>query len=763
MQNTRRHLSPLSTAFAALLLASALLLPAAITATTHPLPHDIRAKLSPQLRTLLTKNDGSPRSTPSAAKAENELRVCAFVQVADSNADVLTASGCRILAQWGDIFIADMPLSRIEGIAAGPSVCRIEAERGGSVTLDSMSIFTNATPVYEGEHLPQAFTGRGVVMGIQDIGFDLTHPTFYSADGSTYRIKRLWDMLSPQADGNAMYVGAEYAGEEALLAHSHSHDGTTQWHGTHTLGIAAGSGAGSRYKGMAPESDICLVSNAVSGDEEYIDSADYYRYTHATDALGFKYIFDYAQSQGKPCVISFSEGSVQTLRDDDLLYYEALRRMTGKGRIIVSSAGNRGTMRNYVHKPQGRASAGTFCIAGGTQFAAAMQSDAPTTVRAILYNVGNASFTSPRVTTNGANVVINLSTADVTAAADSCISDTLIADGKRWVFTAEAYPSSSGRGLLGMDITVDGPRYLGFNTPLSLELVGAESDAEMFCQSGEMRGDAANPEIDDAESSHNINSPASAPAVICVGGTACRPTYTNIDGDTISQWWGASGGRGTYSSVGPTFDGRMKPEVMAPGANIVSALNRAYNEQHPDELRQWTVAEQTFRGQRYGWVSTGGTSMASPAVGGIIALWLQACPTLSPTDVLGVIARTSKPCGDYGPMPNNFCGYGMIDAYAGLLDVLGLTGIQDLSATAASGVRVRVGHGGVLHLCFDEAPTVGAVFTLYDLQGRRLMQTRLDSEAKEHRIATGAPAGVYAIQIDSADRQARGSMLVRLE
>lgn len=699
---------------------------------------------------------------PSATKEEAELRVCAFVQVADSDASTLTSAGCRVLAQWGDIFIADMPLSRVGTLASESNVCRIEAERGSTPTLDSMALFTNALPAYEGHNLPQAFTGRGVVVGIQDIGFDLTHPTFRSADGSTFRISRLWDMLSDSTDGSPMYVGREYTDEDALLGHAHSRDGITQWHGTHTSGIAAGSGAGSIYKGMAPESDICLVSNAVNGDEVYIDSADYYRYTHATDALGFKYILDYAQSQGKPCVISFSEGSVQTLHDDDMLYYEALRRMTGPGRIIVSSAGNRGVTRNYVGKPLGRASAGTFCIAAGTQFEAATQSNGPLTVRSILYNVENFSSTSPRVAAQGSNAVVCLSTSDVTAAPDSCLSDTIISCNKRWVVSASAYPSSSGKGLLAMDIMVEGPKPLGFSTPLSIELVGAECSAEMFCQNGEMRADAANPGIDDAESSHNINSPSSAPAVICVGGTACRPVYANLDGDTITQWWGTSGERGYYSSVGPTFDGRTKPDIMAPGANIVSARSSVYDELHPTDLKQWTVAEQTFNGRRYGWIATGGTSMSSPAVAGIIALWLQAQPTLSPDNVMGVIARTSKPCGDYGPLPNNYCGYGMIDAYAGLLDVLGLTGIDGLEANNPRGVSIGVKPGGVLQISFNEAPVGTVGITLYDTSGRKHAQARLEGGCREYTISTGVPAGVYAVQIDTNGKRQHGSVLVRI-
>ena len=76
--------------------------------------------------------------------------------------------------------------------------------------------------------------------------------------------------------------------------------------------------------------------------------------------LGFKYIFDYAQSKGQPCVINFSEGSPQDFRGDAVLYFEALRRLTGPGRILVSAAGNNSTDPTYFRKPAGTASAGTF-------------------------------------------------------------------------------------------------------------------------------------------------------------------------------------------------------------------------------------------------------------------------------------------------------------------------------------------------------------------------------------------------------------------
>ena len=720
-------------------------------------------KLSSGLRTLISaENAAALRHGAAHTVAQNSRRVCAFVQVKDADKAALADNGCKVLAQFGDIFIADVPLRSVGRMVSDTRISRIEAEKGNSLTLDSMSIFTDATPVYEGKQLPQAFTGRGVVVGIEDVGFDLAHPTFYSSDGTRYRIKRLWDQLSADTVSSGMYVGAEYASQEALLNYGHSRDGITQLHGTHTLGIAAGSGAGTAYVGMAPESDICLVSNAVNGDEQYIDSADIYKYTYATDALGFKYIFDYADSQGKPCVISFSEGSSQDLRGDDMLYYEVLRRMTGPGHIIVSSAGNNGVVRNYVGKPYGRTSAGTFCISAGTKFCVTTQSRGALSMRITLYNAGNCTSSSPHVSMQGGNTVVKFSTDDVTASADSCLRDTFVVGGKTHVVSTTAYPSCYDSSRLAMDIVVEGPKLLGFVSPLSMELVGEESEADMYCMYGEMRGDKANTDIDDAESSHNINSPASAPAVICVGGTACRPVYKNLDGDTVTQSWGASGERGSYSSVGPTFDGRMKPDVMAPGANIISALSSVFWDNHADDARENVVAKQLFNGREYRWFVTGGTSMSSPAVGGIIALWLQANPRLTPDDVLGIIARTSKPCGNYGSLPNNYCGYGMIDAYAGLLDVLKLSGIEGLSMQNPSAASIAFAEGHRLIVTLNEAAKTGFSICLFDTAGRKLRTYSVAAGAKRYETDLSAlPSGIYAVQINSAEKAARGSVLIR--
>ena len=252
------------------------------------------SKMSGMLRQL-TMHENIQRRQVAAALGRPSQHVCAFMRVREGADDVFVNNDCRELAHCGDIYIVDIPVSSLRALSLDSRVDRIEAGIGNTALTDSMAINLNVLPVYAGTSLQQAYSGKNVVVGIQDIGFDLTHPNFYDSSVSNYRIKRLWDQLSADTAGCIFYVGNDYATMDALLAYAHSRDGESQTHGTHTLGIAAGCGYNSKYRGIAYDSDICLVANATSDNSTLVDSVDRYKYTYATDVLGFKYIFDYAK------------------------------------------------------------------------------------------------------------------------------------------------------------------------------------------------------------------------------------------------------------------------------------------------------------------------------------------------------------------------------------------------------------------------------------------------------------------------------------
>jgi len=721
------------------------------------------SKMSPWLRMLSLEanasdaNHGSSGHHPfgiARAQSTSRPRVCAFVRVTSDAEKIFSDNDCRSLAQFGDIHIADIPISQLSALSLYPQVKRIEARQGVSCQMDSMAYHLNVLPAYAGESLPQAYTGKGVVVGVQDIGFDLTHPNFYDSTATNYRIRRFWDQISTDTLDSPLYVGRDYQTQDQILSLQHSRDGLDQTHGTHTLGIAAGSGYDSPYRGIAYDSDICLVANASSEDIALIDTADYYKYTYATDALGFKYIFDYAASQGQPCVVSFSEGSQQDFEGYDNLYYAILDSITGPGRILVASAGNTGQLKAYVHKPLGRESAGTFMTSSTDYVAFTAKSASPYVIRTVIYDEESEDN----------DLQICVATSDILSQPDSMRIDTIVFGERQYTFTYCAYPSGYDASETCIDLLARVQGKFGFTNPVSFEVVGADADVEMFRVSGAMTsGNYA--DINDAERTHTINSPSSAPAVICVGATGYRTSIVNYQGKTRRYDGGTNGERSSYSSIGPTYDGRLKPDVMAPGSNIISSYSSFYLENHPDANDILSdVAHFDFQGRTYAWNSNAGTSMSTPAVAGAIALWLQAKPDLTPQEAMDVIARTSShPDADL-TYPNNYYGYGQIDVYRGLLDILGLDAIQTLSPSLPRAVRIMPQAGRRVRLAFDTPPTQSFSVAVFSLAGQQVYSTQFSGS----NIATNYdldlsqwPCGVYAVQVTTKQKETTGSTLVR--
>ena len=124
--------------------------------------------------------------------------------------------------------------------------------------------------------------------------------------------------------------------------------------------------------------------------------------------------------------------------------------------------------------------------------------------------------------------------------------------------------------------------------------------------------------------------PADADSIVSVGATFS-------DGEIAS-----------FSSTGPTFDGRIKPEVVAQGVSVVSADGN-------------TTA---------GYVLVNGTSLATPLVAGVAALVFSAHPELTPMQVRDALIQTATKINDsFDPSrtavyPNNFYGNGMVNALA---------------------------------------------------------------------------------------------------
>ncbi len=723
------------------------------------------SKLSPLLRHYVLQqrmesNDLRIRKMNVRSQNECVPEVMAFVKLLQKGEEIFLDEGCKVWAHWGNVYVATIPMNRVAKLSLRPEVCRIEANMSPKCTMDSAVIQVNALPVYEGLNLPQAFTGKGVVMGIMDIGFDLTHPNFYNPQMTEYRIKALWDQISSDTLQSNLPVGRDYVGAEALLALGCSSDGHDQTHGTHTLGIAAGSGGEGmpmsvpgKYHGVAYESDICLVANATTENQTLIDSSQLYKFTYAMDALGFKYIFDYADKMGQPCVISFSEGSGQDFDGTDILFHEVLDSMTSTpGHVIVSSAGNNGHLPYYMYKPKGKESAGCFVNSSRNYIYHVAKSSDAFTFRTTIYK-GSQEPTSVDVTSH-----------QVLASEDSTFVDTVDIADKRYVLMIGAYPSCYHPEELCYDWLVQsvGEVCAGTDNYISYQVVGSNAEVQVYHGVGNMYVSSVNPDLNDCELSHSINSPSGYESVICVGATINHTYSVDLQGNKRNVQDRPIGALAEYSSVGPTFDGRVKPDVVAPGSNVVASYSSFYEQYHPEagDVQRSDVARFDYRGRTYAWNNNAGTSMASPVVGGAVALWLEANPRLSRREVLEIIKKTSRPLDTERSVPNNYWGYGEIDVYYGLLAALQVDGINGISTSQPQKASVRL-DGNWLQIQLREPSEESFVVSVYNTEGVRLMSQKMAAGQVEYLLPTSQlPMGIYIVQMTGSS-DLTGSSVVR--
>jgi subtilisin family serine protease len=207
----------------------------------------------------------------------------------------------------------------------------------------------------------------------------------------------------------------------------------------------------------------------------------------------------------------------------------------------------------------------------------------------------------------------------------------------------------------------------------------------------------------------------------------------------------------SWSSAGPTLDGRQKPDVLAPGFNIISAMSSrltyAYTVDNGAKFGYKLIESWQENNLRVNMLTDCGTSMATPVATGVIALWLQADPTLTPAKIKEVLAATSKHINQKVTYPNNIYGHGEIAAYDGLLNILKInTAIPDLPRQL---VQVTL-QGRTLHIegCDN------AQVTIYSLNGQQVFSGPATDGTIQLPVLS---SGVYAVKVGH-----QGSTLIRL-
>ena len=143
----------------------------------------------------------------------------------------ITEIGCRIGSKFGNIYTIYIPVCRVSEVIHLDNIIDIETSRKiNGPQLHKATNDVSADLVWQGFELPQGYSGKGVIIGVTDWGFDYTHPMFYDSSINNYRILAAWDQFRNQGPApDSMFYGTVFYGEQELTQAQ--------------SGIAAGGGA----------------------------------------------------------------------------------------------------------------------------------------------------------------------------------------------------------------------------------------------------------------------------------------------------------------------------------------------------------------------------------------------------------------------------------------------------------------------------------------------------------------------------------------
>lgn len=626
-----------------------------------------------------------------------------------------------------------VPLSKLNDIAALSGVRSVQVARPVFPMLDAVRAATLADSVQAGTGLPMAYTGKGVILGFIDLGFQYNHSAFLDFNTKESRITRIWEQKCdslPEFYPDGFSYGCEFAPGKAEIVRNY--DVTTSSHGTHVAGIATGADKrfSNPYVGLATEAEIVLVSTK-STDLTIID--------------GVNYIFNYAKSQGKPCVVNISLGTNLGPHDGTSYADRMLDALQGEGCLIVGAAGN--STGDGVHVGK-KFSVRDNTLNTGLQFNSYGKTQ---------YGIVDAWGTE------GKKVKARVYLYDKTANAELAELDSIdFSATETKTFTYHGLPSGTSDSITVYISTLTGIDEANSKPNMYLQVVCSNIDRkkiflgiEVQCASGEVNmwndgsystfSNFGHPEYVSGDDDYGVcELGGTGKRIISVGAFTSKNSYTSLGGTEHNYTTYTVGDITSYSGHGPTVDGRVKPEVTAPGQVVVSAYNRYYASFSASNM----VNSISYDGLTSYFGAMSGTSMASPCVAGVMALWLQADPTLTPERAKEIIRQSATNdsfTGDVRELGDPVWGYGKINALEGLRVCLS-SGVDDIAASPLSAMRCSA-TGGQLSVALAGASGKGRI-VVTDLLGRTLAETALaGSESAQVVSFSGMPQGMLLVTL----------------
>ncbi|MBR5118454.1 MAG: S8 family serine peptidase [Muribaculaceae bacterium] len=531
----------------------------------------------------------------------------------------LEANGVKVTGKFSDFVTASIPVNKIEAVARIKGVKQVGIARNARLLTDVAKGIVNADKAWDGTNygLPQGYTGQGVVVGLIDDGIQFNHRAFLDDNGNT-RVKAVYLPNASSANGGTtvsidgvQMMGYQYTTPSQIA--NLTCDDSNESHGTHTTGCAAGSHVGN-YAGMAPEADLILCGCGSQLTETAIISSA-------------KYIGWYAQQLGKPCVISISLGSDIGPHDGMSMTSRAYTEVANTyGAVILLAAGNEADIYGHARKTLSSNDdymAVTNNVSGGWWGGSATGS----------CDIWNSTSDELQV-----KVIVSGSQSDWMT--NGTFGSVTVQGGvdvanNRYELYIESSASQATyviKGSAGNTISVYTDCYYSTLSSSSSSVSGYTITPGTY--EGSMCDDMTSPKV------------------ISVGAQASRSSDGYGQGDVAY-----------FSSYGVDCNGVNQPFITAPGHYVISSIN-GYDYY---QSSSWSM---TYNGQTYNWGQMSGTSMATPCAAGVVALYLQADPTLDVDRVKEVIAETATayPAGSSSPVMAR--GHGIINALDGIEYIL---------------------------------------------------------------------------------------------
>lgn len=630
------------------------------------------ASLSPLTRVFLAGEAEKARSRSAAAPTEEEY-IPAIIRLDSDDAPV--PDFVSLLSHRGDLALVNVPAERLPEFMSAPGILRMESGICALPAMDMARGFCGLAEVQAGTSgLPRSFDGSGVVCGFTDVGFDPAHVNF----GSRVGLLVNYDRLLPQPD--MAVTPGEIAAWET--------DNSSEWHATHVAGILAGSYAGAEapYMGVAPAAEIAATTSSL--DAAYL-------------LAGCDRVVDYAVSRGKPAVINMSISSFTGPRDGSTLFNQYMERIAAEAAVCISAGNDGDRFSGYFRFSPSAVKQAVEVRAIGSDWdcvdvegvADLWSADStPFSVCPIVWDdlEKRVCLTLPAPDPGNGTDYLEFTTADTPELAGLPGFDARI------VVTCELNPDNNRfNTALGISYTNNGgDHYEGSYDPSKSRYhvgfrVTSDADAVVDCHvsSSLMMMDCGAASAPDFSNRLTINDLCCGPGVIAVG-AMCTRTSVPVIGSDFQRIVTSSlpGDVASFTSFGDTPLGAL-PHICAPGAPVISSVSEPYiiAQEIPEDKYSASVEAS---GRANHWGEASGTSMSSPYVAGVFALWLQADPSLTPAELISIARATAAPPSANTSDPR--WGAGIIDALAGLRAILSASSISSVTAApSAAGFRLQ--------------------------------------------------------------------------